>query len=169
MFVHQTDRLILRRLALKDAPFILNLLNTPAWLENIGDKNVHNVSDAENYLRQGPLKSYQTHGFGLYLVTLKTEHTSIGICGLIKRDGLDFPDVGFALMPEYWGLGLASEAALATLQHAKDSLNIERVVGITNLENIGSMRVLENAGLRFEKNIDLPGYDKPNRLFVPKS
>ncbi|WP_196139396.1 GNAT family N-acetyltransferase [Aliikangiella sp. G2MR2-5] len=168
MVLIETERLKLRELTLDDAAFIQGIVNEPSWLENIGDRNVHSIADAERYLREGPVKSYQEHGFGLYLVELKLKKIPIGMCGLVKREDLDFPDIGYALLPEYWGAGLASEAAAATLEYARNELGLSEILGITSLENASSIRVLEKIGMRYDKEIMLPGYDGPSRLFVLK-
>lgn len=176
----ETERLTLRQLTLKDAPFIFRLVNEPSWLDNIGDKHIHSIKDAENYIEHGPLKSYRENGFGLYLIELKlaidlrmqassdqTKPTPIGLCGLVKRDELDDPDIGYALVPDYWGTGFASEAAKAIFDYSSISLRIKRVVGITSMDNKSSIRVLTKIGLKFDKLIDLPGYDQQSCLFVP--
>lgn len=168
MTLIETDRLTLREFTLDDAPFILQLVNEPSWLENIGDKNVQSIDDACHYLMQGPMQSYQQNGYGLYLVELKRKETPVGMCGLVKRDFFEDPDVGFAFLPEYWGLGFASEAARGTMKYARETLNIDTVLGITSMDNTSSMRVLEKLGLRFDKLVDLPGYTEQSRLFVPR-
>ena len=66
--VLQTARLDIRRLAERDAPFILELLNDPAWLRFIGDKGVRTLDDAQRYIVDGPVAMYRRTGFGLYLV-----------------------------------------------------------------------------------------------------
>lgn len=164
----ETDRLRLREFTLDDAPFVLKLVNEPAWLENIGDKSVHSLDDACNYLLQGPIKSYQDNGYGLYLTELKLKGEPVGMCGLVKREFFENPDVGFAFLPQYWGLGFASEAARATLDYAQQHLHINTVLGLTSMGNASSMRVLEKIGLKFDKVVDLPGYDEQSRLFVPR-
>lgn len=166
MTLIETDRLILRELDLDDAPFILELVNEPSWLENIGDKNVHSIADAQRYLNEGPLKSYQENGFGLYLAELKLKKYPVGLCGLVKREGLEHPDIGYALLPDFWGAGLASEAARATLEYAQGSLGIEQVLGITSMSNASSIRVLEKIGFRYDKEIALPEHGEPSRLFT---
>ncbi|MCW8878275.1 MAG: GNAT family N-acetyltransferase [Kangiellaceae bacterium] len=166
MTLIETDRLILRELDLDDAPFILKLVNEPSWLENIGDKNVNSIADAERYLNEGPLKSYQENGFGLYLAELKLKKYPVGLCGLVKREGLEHPDIGYALMPDFWGAGLASEAARATLEYAQNSLGIAQVLGITSMNNASSIRVLEKIGFRYDKEISLPEQGEPSRLFT---
>ena len=106
----ETERLLLTHLDPADAAFILELLNEPSWLRFIGDKNVHSLDDARRYIENGPMAMYAAKGFGLYRVALKETDTPIGICGLIKRDTLPEPDIGFAFLPRAWGAGYAREA-----------------------------------------------------------
>jgi [ribosomal protein S5]-alanine N-acetyltransferase len=161
----ETDRLRLRRLATEDAPFILELLNEPAFIRNIADKGVRTLEDARRYLSIGPLASYVRHGFGLYAVELKKTGLPIGICGLIRRDGLDDADIGFALLERHWSKGYAVEAATATLAYGFGQLGLERIVAITRPDNQASCRVLERIGMRFEGMIELPDCGGTNHLF----
>src|SRR2546423_11307590 len=124
MTVLQTDRLVIRQLTDYDAPFILTLLNEPSFLRYIGDKEVRNLEDAKQYIRTGPAASYERHSFGLCLVQLKDSHTPIGICGLLQRDELPKPDIGFAFLPDFWNKGFAFEAATAVLQDARERLKL---------------------------------------------
>src|SRR5688500_10193973 len=96
-----SHRLILRQLELSDAPFIITLLNTPGWLQYIGDRYVKTIEDAEGYITNGPAKSYRDNGFGLLLVVERESGIPVGTCGLLKRKNLDHPDLGFAFLPEY--------------------------------------------------------------------
>jgi RimJ/RimL family protein N-acetyltransferase len=169
MTLLETDRLSIHQLTLKDAPFILELLNEPSFIKNIGDRGVRTLDDARNYLLNGPIKSYEQHGFGLFLITLKSENTRIGLCGLIKRDGLDDVDIGYAFMPQFWGQGYASEAATAVLHYGTNTLGLKRIVAITSPDNYSSMRVLEKIGLHFEKKIVLPGISEESNLFTPQT
>ncbi|MEH6630069.1 MAG: GNAT family N-acetyltransferase [Halopseudomonas aestusnigri] len=153
----ETDRLRLRELGEADAPFILELLNEPSFIENIVDKGVRNLDQACDYINKGPVKSYRQNGFGLYLTELKELKTPIGMCGLIKREGLDHPDIGYALLPTFWSKGYAFESAAAMLEYAKTVLELPLVVGITSPDNVGSARVLEKIGLKFERMINLGG------------
>ncbi len=167
MKVCETERLVLRLLVLDDAPFILQLLNEPSFLKNIGDKGVRNIEDACQYIVQGPRASYTKNGFGLYLVALQETLTPMGICGLIKREGLDDPDIGYAFLPEFWSQGYAFEAAAAVLIFASETLAMQRIVAITTLDNHASIRLLNKLGLQFEKMILLPGASTESRLFTP--
>jgi len=165
MKVLETPRLVLRRLVLEDAPFVLELVNDTAWLQYIGDKHVHNLEDARNYIRKGPLDMYARHGFGLYMVTLRTG-TRIGMCGLIKRDGLEDVDLGFALLARYRGRGYAQEAAAAVLDYGRKALGLKRIVAITSPDNLRSIQVLENIGFVYEQTLTLAGQVKETKLFA---
>jgi RimJ/RimL family protein N-acetyltransferase len=152
--IFETERLILREFSTSDAEFILAILNTPSWQKFIGDKNVHSIADAERYLVDGPLKSYRENGFGLWLVLLKDGNIPIGMCGLLKRDYLEDVDIGFALMPDFEGLGDGFEMCNGTLIHCRDILQIDKVVAITDAQNVSSINLLKKLGLNFEKNIE---------------
>ena len=141
-----TPRLELRSAALEDAAFFLRLLNEPSWLENIGDRGVRTLADAEGYIRNNIWAPYRSCGFGLYAVQLKSQPLPIGLCGLVKRDFLCSPDLGFALLPEYCGRGFATEAARAVLSHAQVELRIGRLYAIVRSGNQRSVRLLEQLG-----------------------
>ena len=165
MTVLETERLVLRRLCLDDAAFILKLLNEPAFLHFIGDKGVRSLDDARAYLRQGPIASYEHHGFGLYRVEIKTSGVPIGICGLLKRDTLDDVDVGFAFLPAFWLQGYAFESASAVLAYGKHTLGLRRIVAVTQPNNVGSIKTLEKAGLAFERMVRFAEEDDEIRLY----
>jgi [ribosomal protein S5]-alanine N-acetyltransferase len=148
----ETERLILREFSLDDTTFIIELLNSPGWLEFIGDRNVKTEDDAHRYLENGPIKSYEDNGYGLCMVMLK-DGTPIGMCGIINRADLEHPDIGFALLPQYAGKGYALEIAKATFQFAKDTLKIPTVLGITVPSNQSSIKLLERIGLKHDTNI----------------
>ena len=166
MNVIQTERLVLRELELNDADFILELLNEASFLRFIGDKGVRTLADAGEYIRKGPMDSYERHGFGLYAVCLH-DGTPIGICGLVKRDGLADVDVGFAFLSRHCSLGYAVESAAAVLTHATQVLKLQRIVAITAPENSGSIAVLEKIGLKFERMIRLAEHSPELRLYGP--
>jgi RimJ/RimL family protein N-acetyltransferase len=163
--VLETDRLILRWLTADDSAFILELLNDPGWLQFIGDKGVHTLEEARSYLLKGPIDMYGRLGFGLYLTELKESSVPIGICGLIKRDGLEDVDVGFAFLPQFRTKGYAYESASAIMVYGKDVLKLERIVAVTSPENRHAARLLEKLGLRFERMVTLATGAAEMRLF----
>jgi RimJ/RimL family protein N-acetyltransferase len=166
LIILETERLALRKLSVNDAEFILELLNEPSFLKNIGDKGVRNQAGAAQYIRDGPMASYERFGFGLYRVELKDTETPIGICGLLKRDSLPDVDVGFAFLPKYWAHGYAVESASAVMKHGRDVLGIGRIVAITAPDNHGSIKVLEKIGLKFEGLIRLSERESEVKLFA---
>jgi RimJ/RimL family protein N-acetyltransferase len=166
MTILETERLTLRKLTVDDAPFMLDLLNQPSFIQFIGDRGVRTLDDARDFITKRYIEAYERLGFGIYLTLLKENQTPIGICGLVKRDGLDDVDVGYAFLPQHWSKGYASESVSAVLDYARDTLGIRRVLGITTSDNTGSIRVLVKAGLKFERMVKLPGDEAELKLFA---
>lgn len=165
--IFETERLTVDALTVgRDEAFVLQLLNEPGFLENIGDRGVRDLAGAAGYIEKGPAASYAAHGFGLWRVVEKVSGRPVGICGLIKRDVLEDPDVGYAFLQTSWGRGYAEEAARATLNHGRRVLGLGRIVAITTPGNIGSMRVLEKIGLRAQGMIQLPDHGGESAYFV---
>ena len=162
----ETGRLILRPMTLDDAALILELLNEPSFIQNIGDRKVRSLEEARSYIRNGPIASYERNGFGLYVVERKETHESIGMCGLIKRDTLEDVDIGYALLPRFWSQGYAVEAAQAMKEYAREGIGLKRLVAITDPANQASIRVLEKIGLRFEKTVRLSQDDIELKLLA---
>jgi RimJ/RimL family protein N-acetyltransferase len=153
--VRETARLRITRLTVEDAPFILGLLNDPDFLRYIGDRGVRTLDEAAAYLTSGPLASYARHGFGLYLVSLGDTGVPIGISGVLRRDTLPDPDIGFAFLPGFRRQGYALEAARAVLDHAVRDLGLGRIVAIVSPDNEASRRLLGVLGFRGEGRIRL--------------
>ena len=166
MTVIQTSRLELRELNFDDAAFILELLNEGDFIRFIGDKGVRTLQDARDYIRSGPMDSYARNGFGLYAACFRNG-TPTGICGLVKRDGLNDPDVGFAFLARHRSKGYAVESAAAVLAHGRQVLKLQRIVAITSAQNTHSIFVLEKIGLKFERMIRLTEDSPELKLFGP--
>ena len=161
--IGHTERLVIRQLAFDDAAFIVRLLNEESFIRYIADKQVRTLSDAKNYLGEGPLLSYQTYGFGLNLVSLKESGTPIGICGLLKRASLNFPDLGYALLDEFCGKGYAREAANFVLKEEMATHDLSTVLAVTFPDNLGSNSLLKKAGFTLKGHVEL--YDLQNNLY----
>lgn len=99
----ETERLRLCEFTIEDHAFVAELVNSPGWLKYIGERNVKTPDQARAYLENGPVKSYHEHGFGLWLVELLKTEEPIGMCGLLRRDQLEHPDIGFAFLPAFTG------------------------------------------------------------------
>lgn len=153
----ETERLLLRRVTLDDAELMLAVWNDPAFMRNVGDRGVRTVQEAHDALRAGAFKLYAEFGYGPYSMTLKADDSQIGICGLFRRDNLEHPDIGFAVLPDHCGKGLAGEAAQAVVQHARDDLKLPALAGIVSPGNAASIGLLEKLGLRLQGMITMPG------------
>lgn len=150
-YILQTERLQLRPFNDNDTEFIIRLLNSEGWLKYIGERNVKTKEQAQTYLKNGPLKSYEQNGFGLSMVETK-DGRPIGMCGLIKRDYLEHPDIGFAFLPEYASMGYGYEIASAVVDYARNDLKLPIILAITVPNNVKSIGLLEKIGLRFVKS-----------------
>jgi RimJ/RimL family protein N-acetyltransferase len=162
--VLETERLVLREFAAEDAQFVLRLVNEPSFLRYIGDRGVRTLDDARRYLTDGPLAGYARDGHGLMRVVRKADGAGIGMCGVLKRDTLPEPDIGFSFFPEYWSQGYALESAGAVMGHARGTLRLGRILAITTKDNEPSMRLLGRLGFRFDRMIAFNAEEL--RLFV---
>jgi RimJ/RimL family protein N-acetyltransferase len=169
VFVLETDRLRLRRLSPGDAEFVLRLLNEPSFIQNIGDRGVRNADDARAYILNGPVASYEKHGFGLWLVETKEACEPVGICGLLRRDALEDVDLGYALVPEHWSKGYAMESASAVMTYAREKLGLGRIVAIVDAGNQGSIRLLEKIGFEYDRVIRLSDDSPEVKLFASEA
>jgi ribosomal-protein-alanine N-acetyltransferase len=161
----ETERLALHELTEADAPFILELLMSRGFRENIGDRGVRDLDGARGYIERART-GYAANGFGLWRADLKTTGEPTGLAGLVKRDGLEHPDVGYAFLEPFWGMGLASEAAAASLAYGRDRLGIGTIVAITKPDNLGSIAVLKKIGMKDAGMIRIPGYDDDSSYFT---
>jgi ribosomal-protein-alanine N-acetyltransferase len=162
----QTERLNLREITEPDAPFILELLTDPSFLQNIGDRGVSDLDSALNYIRTSPGDSYARNGYGLWLVELKDSHVPVGTCGLIRRDTLPAADIGYAFLPRYWGRGYAVEACAAVRDHALRTLAMPQLLAIVSPDNQASIKVLERIGLSFREMVRLGADAEQLKLFA---
>lgn len=163
-----TERLSLRRLdpeAAGDQEFVVQMLNQRSFIDNIADRGVRNRDDARAYLRDGPHASFEKHGFGLMRVALRDDDRPVGMCGLLKRDYLDHPDIGYSLIDAFAGLGYAREAAAATLDWGFAKFAMRRIVATTAPHNEASIRLLLRLGFRDGGTVQLPTYPGPSRYF----
>jgi len=149
-----------------DAPFVVELLNQPSFIRNIGDRGVRTVDDAHRYLRDGPMAMYEKFGFGLWRASRRSDGAFVGMCGLLKRDILPDVDVGYAFLPEHWGQGYAFEAANATVELGARRFGLNRIIGVVSDHNAASIRVLEKVGMRFERMYPMHPGEPDVRLYA---
>jgi [ribosomal protein S5]-alanine N-acetyltransferase len=166
MIVLETNRLRLRHLSGDDAPFMLELLNDPGFIRNIGDRNVRTLEQAGQYIQKHIVASYEQYGFGLCLVESKQSGAGLGICGLLRRDCHPDVEVGFAFLPAARGQNYAFESARAVIDQGTTSLQLSRIVALTAPDNAASIRVLEKLGFRFDGMVQWIDQERGSRLFV---
>jgi RimJ/RimL family protein N-acetyltransferase len=165
----KTARLSVRALTLDDAAFIVSLLNDPAFIRNIGDRGVRTEADAHAYLAGGPIASYERYDFGLCAVELADTAVPIGICGLLQREELPGPDIGFAYLPEYRSHGYAYEAALAVKSYAHNVLGVDTLLAIVSPDNEPSIRLLVKLGFVYERVFRLAADAKALSLYAARA
>lgn len=162
----ETERLLLRPTIEADAEFVYRLMNTPKWLQYIGDRNIRSVEDARNYINARMLPQLQRLGYSNYTVIRKWDVQKIGSCGLYDREGVEGIDIGFAFFPEFERLGYGFEAASRLKQAAFDDFGLDRLSAITNKDNTASRKLLEKLGLKRAGSITLPGSQEAIYLYL---
>lgn len=161
----ETERLVLRRATVDDAPFMLELLNSPGFISGIGDRGVRSVDQAAAYIVERMIASYDEHGFGMWIATPRGEAAPVGLAGLVRREALPHVDIGYAFLERAWGRGYAVEAAAAVRDHARNTLGLSTLAAIVNPGNAASRRVLEKIGLRFVDERRLPGFPEVSAYY----
>lgn len=156
MNIVETEQLSLREMIESDAAFYLEILSDPDFRTNIADRGVRTEEAALVSLRERVLTSYEVHGFGMYLVSRKSDGEAVGMAGLVKRDFLKNVDLGYAFLPRGRGQGFATEAARACVELAREQFGIRRLAAITAPENTHSIRVLEKLGFREAGTVQFP-------------
>lgn len=138
---------------------MLEIWNDPAFMRFVTDRGIRTLEQAEIALQNGVLKLYDDFGYGPFCMVLKKNLTPVGICGLFRRDNLQQPDIGFAVLPEYRGAGLAGEAASAVIEHTRDALGVAALNAIVAPDNRASVNLIEKLGFSFERHITMPDDD----------
>lgn len=161
----ETPRLRLRTVTPDDAAFYLELVNDPSWIANIGQRNLHTVEAARAALEAGPMAQFREHGYSLYIIERRSDGAPVGMAGLVRRDSLPGPDIGYAVRPAYWGQGYAWEATAAIVRHAQHVLGLRTLYGITSQQNQASINLLNKLGLRYERFSRLPPEGKETNIY----
>jgi ribosomal-protein-alanine N-acetyltransferase len=166
MLLFETERLSVRRFGTEDAAFVLAMLTDPGFIANIGDRGVRTIEDAERYVAERIHGAYAEHGYGMSRVALKETDEPVGMVGLVRREGLDGPDLGFAYLAAQTGKGYGREAGRGMVDWAHGTLGIGPLVAITAAHNDPSARLLIALGFREEGVVAIPGHETPSRFFV---
>jgi len=161
----ETERLRLRPVTVDDTALMLAVWNDPAFIENVADRQIRTVEQAREAIENGAQKLFENYGYGPYCMSLKSEGSMIGICGLFKRENLEDPDIGFGVLPDFCGRGYAGEAAVAVVDYARSELRIDRITAIVSPTNVPSISLIEKLGLTFVRMITMPGDDEAICLY----
>lgn len=160
-----TARLTLRPPTADDAPFFLALLNDPGFVRFTGDRGIRHLAGAADYVTDRLLPTYQQFGYCLLVVCRRgADATPVGICGWVRRDYLDAPDLGYGFLEAHVGQGFGTEAARAVVDHGRDELGLTRVYAITTADNTASQHLLRKLGFTPADHPVLP--DPEGRLFT---
>lgn len=155
-FKIETKRLIIRIINEEDARFMLKLMNTEKWLLNIGDRKVNTEEDARRYINSKMGSQLSAKGFINHIMIDKKKSVAVGTCSIHDREGIEGLDIGYALLPEYEGLGYATEGATMMAQLAFKQFKQQKISAITKDQNFGSGKVLEKIGFQHQSYIRLP-------------
>jgi RimJ/RimL family protein N-acetyltransferase len=155
----ETERLLLREFDEGDAASFYLLGSDPAVIRYTSDPGggLTSIEHALEVLRYRPLADYQKYGYGRWACVLKASGEVIGFAGLKYLADSHEVDIGFRLLPAYWGQGLATEACRAVLDYGRTRLGLQRIIGLVDPENVASVRVLEKLGLTLTGQVEEQG------------
>ncbi|MBD2460707.1 GNAT family N-acetyltransferase [Oscillatoria sp. FACHB-1407] len=168
----KTERLILRGWESDDFDAFKAIATDPRVMQYIGTGESWSDERIQQFF-EANTTSQREAGFSFWAVIDSETQTLIGLCGLFRFDGFNEVEIGWWLTPDYWGKGLAIEAAQAVMAYGFEQLNLPRIVAIAQPENQRSIRVMEKLGMQFEKmtvdrrGIDVVYYAKNNPLSLP--
>jgi len=158
-YLMETDRLRLRAVTVDDTELMLAVWNDPAFIRNVTDRGIRTTEQARDAIESGAQKLFDDYGYGPYCMSLKSDGSMIGICGLFKRENLDDPDIGFAVLPAQCGKGYAGEAAAAVVAYSRDELGVSVLTAIVSPTNAPSIGLIEKLGMSFKGMVTMPGED----------
>jgi [ribosomal protein S5]-alanine N-acetyltransferase len=149
--VFETPRLFLRRFTEIDAPLIYKLNSDPEVLKYLHEPVLENEAQAKDILTSIIIPQYKIN-LGRWAIHTKADYEFIGWCGLKYIEETGIIDLGYRLLKAAWGKGYATEAAQYTVIYALRDLKIESITGMTHIENVASIKVLEKAGMKFSRD-----------------
>lgn len=154
----ETKRMLLRNFRLDDAPAFFRLGSIPEIIRYVGNTPLNSIAEAEAALLSAPLRDYDVHGYGRFACIWKETGELIGFSGVKFIEEMAETELGYRFLPEYWGRGLATEAGEASIQYARQSLGLNRLIGLVHPENHASARVLSKLGFSSRKNVRLSAF-----------
>ncbi len=163
-----TERLILRPITINDGAFVFKLMNTEDWKKFIGDRNIHTIQDAIQYIEEKMISQYKEVGYGNFVICHRQSQEKLGTVGLYRRPNLEGVDIGFALLPEYYRNGYTYEASKKLLQYAQEELKLSPIQAITDVNNVASQSLIQKLGFTFIDKRKIESIDHPLLYFLLK-
>ena len=167
MEILETERLILRTWALDDAPKLFEICGDAEVMKYLGTgKPYETIEQANEFLRWAT--DYQKeNNFCRWAVVLKQSRKIVGSCGFARPHATTEIELGYLLARNFWGKGLATEAAAASLQYGFENLDFREIIAMTDLENVASQKVLEKIGFA-QRGIE-PFNGEENLVYLAKN
>ena len=138
-----------------NAVFILTLMTSPDWLEFIGDRNIHGIPDAIEYIK----KVQANPKVNFWVITNNADDTPVGVVTIIKKDYLTYPDIGFALLPAYYREGYAYEASKLILHSYFSNESNTELLATSLKHNYRSIGLLDKLGFKYKEEILQDGHE----------
>ncbi|WP_378318780.1 GNAT family N-acetyltransferase [Aquimarina celericrescens] len=149
-YLIETERLLLREITLDDKEELFKLYSDPEVQKYTGEPVVESIEEIEKAI-QTRISNYKKYGFGRWATILKNGMHFVGWAGLEYLPEFDEIDLGYRFLPEYWGSGIATEAADAILAYGFYQLQLKKIIAIAMTENNASIRVMQKIGMEFDK------------------
>ncbi len=154
MIPPDTDRLAFRKWNAEDLDQFHAICSDPQVMQFVGDGQAWSKARTGQFI-QLAIDTLQENGYCQWAVIHKANQEMIGFCGFVNTD--TDSEIGWRLAPEYWGQGLATEAARAILKHGIQTLGFQRVIATVQAKNMASIRVIEKLGMTLERSFDRDG------------
>ena len=160
MKIHaETQRFILREIEFTDADGMFELDSNPEVHKYLGNKIVSSKEEMLDIIAH-IRKQYLDHGIARWAIIDKETNAFVGWSGLKfivekTNNHQNYYDLGYRLIPKYWGKGIATETALASLDYAFRKLNCKEVFAIADVDNFASNKILQKVGLHFVETFAL--------------
>ena len=161
-FILETERLIMRELKTTDASGMFELDSNPNVMRYLGGKTVESIAVSESIIRMDQ-EQYAKNGIGRYAVIRKETNEFIGWSGIKyvsepENNFVNFYDLGYRLTEQHWGKGYGYECALPWIDHAFNTMKIDKLNADAHIENIGSNKILQKLGFQFLNHYEWEGY-----------
>lgn len=154
--VIHTKRLFMRKPIIEDVEQFYSILKEEAVSKWLAKSRGMSKGEAKDYIIQLILH-WEQYDFGVWLLVNRNTGELLGHCGLRKIDETGEIEIMYLLDPEYWGNGYASEAAKASIQYAKEMMNVKRIIARVKVENENSKKLLRKLGFTYTHDVDHNG------------